>query len=59
LTVVGLTAENPDGLGVVDEHVVDRGEWFHAGDWDEARPQARAGGAGEIGSEGFAGLCER
>lgn len=31
-----LAAVEPDGLGVVDENVVDGGSGLCAGDWDEA-----------------------
>ena len=57
--MVQLAAVDPDGLGVVDENVVDGSEWLHAGDGDEARFQARASRAGKVGGQRFAGRCER
>lgn len=44
LAMVDLTAEDPDGLGIVDENVVDRREWLVTLDWNESRSEARARG---------------
>lgn len=41
LAVRALAAENPDGLGVVDENVVDRRSLFLASDGNEARDETR------------------
>ena len=53
--MVGLAAVEPDGLGVVDEDVVDGCFGLHAGDGDEARFEARARGR----DEGGVGECDR
>jgi len=58
LAMIGLATEDPDRLCVVDEHVEDRREGFHPSDWNESGSQTRAGWAGQIGSEWFAGFCE-
>lgn len=61
--MVDLTAEDPDGLGVVDENVVDRREWLVTLDWDESRSNTGAGGRRQVSSERLArlsktGLCD-
>lgn len=44
LAMVDLTAEDPDGLGIVDENVVDRREWLVTFDWNESRSETGAHG---------------
>lgn len=47
LAVGALAAEDPDGVGVVDEDVVDRGGGFVAGDGNEAGAETWALRSGE------------
>ena len=58
LTVVGLTAEDPDGLCVVDEHVEDRCERFRASNGNETRFQTRSCWCAQVSGDRFAGLSE-
>ena len=53
-----LAAVEPDGLGIVDEDVVDGSCGFCAHDWDKARLETRSRGRGQIGGDWFAGLSE-
>ena len=58
LAMVNLAAEDPDGLGVVDENVVDRREWLVTLDWDKSGSNTWASGRCQISSERFARLSE-
>ena len=40
--MVGLTTVQPDGLGIVDEDIVDWCEGLRASDGDEARSNTRS-----------------
>ena len=53
--MIGLTAVDPNGLGVIDEHVEDWCKWFHPGDWDEAGLLAGSSYASQVCGEGLAG----
>lgn len=54
----GLAAVDPDGLGVVDEHVVDGREFLLASHGHEAGFDAWARRRGQVGCDGFAGFGE-
>jgi len=63
LAMVDLTAEDPNGLGVIDEDVEDRCEWLVALNRDESRSNTGADGRCQVSSERFArlgetGLCD-
>jgi hypothetical protein len=53
-----LTAVEPDGLGVVDQDVVDWHGVFLACDWHEARLDARPSFRSQVGGERFAGISK-
>lgn len=56
--MVNLAAEDPDGLGVVDENVVDRCEWLVTLDWDKSRSNTWASGRCQVSGERLARLSK-